>query len=229
MATARTRKKVQVSGVEDIELIHLDIRDIKNYKYNPRDNQAAVSGVANSIKEFRFLVPVVIDKKNELIAGHTRVAAAKQLGINRIPAVRAEHLSKDQIRAFRIIDNKTAELSQWIPDLLSREISLLQDSGISLTDFGWQQEEIDCLTDVVADDCLSGASDSPDERSRHVNRRRPLTTRFVLGEFVFFIPTDSYTRWATQIRNECDFDEEAITRRLHELLQLTGYLDSTIN
>lgn len=129
--------------------VHLEYRDINelvNYEFNPRDNAPAIESVANSIKTFGFLIPVVVDANNVLIAGHTRVAAAKMLGMDEVPTVQVDHLSQQEIDAFRLIDNKVAELAKWDFDMLSGEISKLQGSGLMLTDFGWAREELDCLS-----------------------------------------------------------------------------------
>ena len=87
--------------------------DLIDYKNNPRKNDKAVEAVANSINSFGFKVPVIIDKNNVLVCGHTRVKAAKKLGIKEIPVIIADDLNEEQIKAFRIADNKTAELADW--------------------------------------------------------------------------------------------------------------------
>lgn len=206
-----------------IELEYRDINELKNYDFNPRDNGPAIASVANSIRTFGFLIPVVVDADNVLIAGHTRVAAAKTLGMDEVPTVQVGHLSEDEINAFRVIDNKVAELAKWDFDLLAGEIGKLQGSGLTLTDFGWSREELDCLTDVVASDCLN--TDSlvdlqANERMRRTERRAPATARFVLGELVFFMPASEYTSWVSGIRTLCDYDEQAITRELKRRLGL---------
>ena len=82
--------------------------EIKNYEYNPRDNAAAIKSVAASIKSFGFAIPVVVDADNVLIAGHTRVAAAKTLGLTEVPVIQVNYLSEQEAQAFRVIDNKVA-------------------------------------------------------------------------------------------------------------------------
>jgi hypothetical protein len=204
-----------------VELEYRDIHDLQNYDFNPRDNAPAIESVANSIRTFGFLIPVVVDANNVLVAGHTRVAAAKTLGMDEVPVVQVGHLSEAEINAFRVIDNKVAELAKWDFDLLAGEISKLQGSGLTLTDFGWSREEIDCLTDVVADDCLNTdnlVDIEARERIRRAERRAPATARFVLGELVFFIPASEYREWVNGIRTLCDYDEQAITAELKRRL-----------
>lgn len=204
-----------------INLEYRDIAELKNYDFNPRDNGPAIESVANSIKTFGFLIPVVVDADDVLIAGHTRVAAAKTLGMVEVPVVQVDHLSEAEINAFRVIDNKVAELAKWDFDLLAGEISKLQGSGLTLTDFGYTREELDCLTDVVADDCLNteGLVDIESrDRIRRTERRAPATARFVLGELVFFIPATEYRDWVSGIRTLCDYDEQSITAELKRRL-----------
>lgn len=212
-APARTGQQEQDNRNVRVEMFYQDLHELKPYAANPRDNAAAIDSVANSIKNFGFLVPVVVDHNNILVAGHTRVEAAKTLGLAEVPAIRAEYLTEDQINAFRLIDNKVSELARWDFDLLAGEIQKLSDSGLTLTDFGWTREELDCLGDVVAADCLSTdglISMEERERVQRTERRAPATARFVLGELVFFIPAADYRRWVDGLRALHDFREDDI-------------------
>ena len=105
-----------------MEIKEVAICDIKPYEYNPRNNIAAVGQIARSIKEFGFKVPLVIDKNNIIICGHTRYEAAKKLKLKTVPCILADDLSEEQVRAFRIIDNKTAEISTWDKELFNAEL-----------------------------------------------------------------------------------------------------------
>ncbi len=113
----------------------LPLKDIHPYARNPRKNAEAVKGVAASIREFGFLVPLVIDRNHEIVAGHTRYSAALSLGMREVPCVVADELTEDQIRAFRLADNKVGEMAQWDMDLLPLE---LQGIMMPMTDFGFQ-------------------------------------------------------------------------------------------
>ena len=110
-----------------MNIIEKNINELKAYANNPRHNEKAVDAVAASIKEFGFKVPVVVDKDGVIAAGHTRVAAAKKLGIKTVPCIVADDLTEEQIRAFRLADNKTAELAEWDEDLLALELEALRD------------------------------------------------------------------------------------------------------
>lgn len=112
----------------------------KNAKKHPEEQ---VKAIANSIKEFGFRQPLVLDKNMEIIVGHGRLAAAKQLGMTAVPVVMADDLTEEQVKAFRLADNKTNE-SDWDLDLLAEEISDLPN--LDLTDFGFNEAEILELT-----------------------------------------------------------------------------------
>lgn len=117
-----------------IEIKMLDIDEIKVYEKNPRKNKNAVDAVANSIKDFGFKVPIVIDKDNVIVGGHTRRLAAKKLGIKKVPCVVADDLSEQQIKAFRLADNQVAEFSTWDEDKLAIE---LEELGLDMSAYGF--------------------------------------------------------------------------------------------
>ena len=112
--------------------------ELKEYENNPRINDNAVDKVAASIKEFGFKVPIVIDKDNVIIAGHTRLKASKQLGLEKVPCIVADDLTEEQVKAFRLADNKVSEFSGWDFMKLQEELSSLD---IDMSDFGFVEEE----------------------------------------------------------------------------------------
>lgn len=122
-----------------MQIVEKKITDIKPYKYNPRKNDKAVDAVANSIKEFGFKVPIIIDKNGEIVAGHTRYKASKKLGLEVVPCIIADDLSEEQIKAFRLADNKVGELAEWDDNLLKIELDGILD--IDMTDFGFKIPE----------------------------------------------------------------------------------------
>lgn len=121
-----------------VQVVYKAIDELKPYKRNPRNNDGAVDAVAASIKEFGFKVPIVIDTDGEIIAGHTRLKAAQKLGLAEVPCIIADDLTPDQIKAFRLADNKTAELAEWDFDLLQLE---LEDIKLDMADFGFDTTE----------------------------------------------------------------------------------------
>ncbi len=99
------------------------ITSIRPYENNPRQNDAAVDAVAESIRQFGFRQPIVVDTEGVIICGHTRFKAAEKLGLTEIPVHVAKDLTPEQIKAYRIADNKTAELAEWDYELLPIELS----------------------------------------------------------------------------------------------------------
>lgn len=123
------------------------IDSIKPYENNPRDNDDAINAVANSIHEFGWQQPIVVDKDNVIIAGHTRYKAAQSLGLKEVPVVVASNLSDQQVKAYRLADNKTAELADWDTKKLDEELQDILD--IDMTDFGFDEDiEFDPADDV---------------------------------------------------------------------------------
>lgn len=102
------------------------------YVNNPRNNTDAIDKVASSIKEFGFRVPIVIDKNNIVVTGHTRLLASKKLGLEEVPVIVADDLTEAQIKAFRIADNKVSEYSTWDIDLLRNELDMLEELNFDL-------------------------------------------------------------------------------------------------
>lgn len=133
-----------------MNIIEKPINEIRPYENNPRRNDHAVEAVANSIRDFGFRNPIIIDRDGVILAGHTRHKAAKVLGLETVPCIVADDLDEDAGRAFRIADNKTGEYSIWDREKLAEEID---DIGIDLEQYGFSEEtinEID-LNNVLGD------------------------------------------------------------------------------
>lgn len=127
---------------EDISerMVILNINDLIPYENNPRFNDEAVEAVANSIKEFGFKVPIVVDKNNVIVAGHTRWKACKKLGIEEVPCIVADDLTDDQIKAFRLADNKVGELATWDFTKLEEELANIE---MDMADFNFDIDELE--------------------------------------------------------------------------------------
>lgn len=134
-----------------MKITELDINEIIPYANNPRNNAAAIDAVAASIREFGFKVPVVIDRNNILITGHTRLEAAKKLGLEKIPAIRAADLTEAQVKAYRLADNKVAEIATWDDSALAAELQALDDLDFDMSDFGFSEDDLGDNTDDIAD------------------------------------------------------------------------------
>lgn len=119
-----------------MQIIYKNVKDLIPYINNPRNNDESVGLVASSIKNFGFKVPIVIDTQNEIVAGHTRLLAAKKLNMDTVPCIVADDLDDNQVKAFRLADNKVAEFSKWDDELLWNEISNID--GLNMADFGFE-------------------------------------------------------------------------------------------
>ena len=124
-------------------LENLNITQIKPYEKNPRKNEKAIDKVAQSIKEFGFKQPIVIDNNNIIIAGHTRYQASIKLGLESVPVIKANDLSDEQVKAYRIADNRVAQEAEWDIDLLKMELADLKQIDYNLLETGFNQEELD--------------------------------------------------------------------------------------
>ena len=133
----------------DLEIKMMKVSQLKPYEKNPRKNDEAAKYVAESIKSFGFKVPIVIDKDNVIVAGHTRYKAAKKLKLKEVPCIIADDLTDKQLKAYRIADNKVAEMSEWDFDLLNEELECLFD--FDMTAFGFD-DIIDEPVEVREDD-----------------------------------------------------------------------------
>lgn len=126
-----------------MQIVQRSIKELKPYEKNPRKNDEAVKFVAASIREFGFKVPIVIDRDDVIVAGHTRWKAAKKLGIAEVPCIVADDLTDEQIKAFRLADNKVSEKAEWDFEFLAEELDDLFDFDMSAFGFGVDVEEID--------------------------------------------------------------------------------------
>ena len=125
-----------------MKVTEINVVDLKPYENNPRRNDDAVEPVAKSIKDYGFKVPIVVDKNNVIICGHTRLKAAQKLGLEKVPCIVADDLTEDKVKSFRLADNKVAELAQWDDAALLEEINDLMTLDIDLSDFGFDVSKI---------------------------------------------------------------------------------------
>lgn len=142
---------------DQLQICLVNIDDLQEYENNPRNNEEAAVKVAASIENFGFKIPIVIDKDNIIVAGHTRVKAARILGIKQVPAIVADDLTPEQIKAFRLADNKTAEAATWDDIKLTAELQELAAMNLDflMSDFGFadveQIENVDVEEDEAPD------------------------------------------------------------------------------
>lgn len=134
-----------------MNIIELNVDELIPYENNPRKNDEAVDKVALSISAFGFKVPIVIDAKNVIVTGHTRLKAAKKLGLKTVPCIMADDLTEEQIKAFRLADNKVAEFSDWDEEKLMQELEALGDIDMSLYGFEFPEDTGDDEDDTYSD------------------------------------------------------------------------------
>ena len=140
-----------------MEIINKKLDELKPYENNPRFNDDAVEYVANSIKEFGFKVPIVIDKDGVIVAGHTRYKASIELGLEEVPCIVADDLNEEQIKAFRLADNKVAEQATWDFELLDEELNDILN--INMGDFDFEKSSNINLEDFFEDGTKNESED----------------------------------------------------------------------
>lgn len=141
-----------------MEIIEKKLEELKPYENNPRKNDEAVDYVANSIKEFGFKVPIVIDKNNVIVTGHTRYKASQKLGLKTVPCIIADDLTEEQIKAFRLADNKVSDFSLWDNKKLLQELDEINSDIFT----GFTESEL--FEDIKLTDIF----DEVDERDNQV-------------------------------------------------------------
>jgi len=162
-----------------MQVKQLNINDLRPYEQNPRINDAAVDAVAASITEFGFRQPIVVDEQNIIIVGHTRWKAAKKLGLKKVPVHVATGLTPEQVRAYRVADNKLAELAEWNLDLLPIELAGLQEMDVDLGLLGFDQDELAKLLNPDGTPGLTDPDDIPDLPDKAITQPGDL---WILGE-----------------------------------------------
>src|SRR5436190_1578911 len=138
-----------------------DVDRVRPYERNPRLNDPAVDAVAASLKEFGWRQPIVVDKDDVIVVGHTRWKAAKKLGLTQVPVHVAIELTPAQCKAYRLADNQLASIAEWDPGLLSFELKDLEAMNFDLGLLGFEQEELAHLLDGDAADGLTDPDDVP--------------------------------------------------------------------
>lgn len=136
---------------ERIQIVYKRVDELREYENNPRNNDNAVEAVAASIQLAGFKVPMVIDVDGVIVAGHTRLKAAKRLGMTEVPCIIADDLTEEQIRAFRLADNKVSELAGWNFDKLDDEMEILEEMGMDMSVFGFSDEGDSDILEAIND------------------------------------------------------------------------------
>jgi ParB-like chromosome segregation protein Spo0J len=160
---------------ENMKIQNMALSKLKPYPGNPRKiPQEAVDAVARSIREFGFRVPIVVDASNVIIAGHTRVQAAKQLGMKTVPVHVANDLKPEQVQALRLADNKTASFTQWDAAALDKELANLQAVSAELCEAAGFPLEIEAVVQAIREE--TPFDDAETQATRREERAQKLAT-----------------------------------------------------
>ena len=154
-----------------LSIIYRKISDLKPFARNARTHsRKQVNHIAGSIGEFGFTNPVLVDENGQIIAGHGRVQAAKQLGLTEIPTIQIGHLSRTQKRALRLADNRLAEKAGWDLEILAVELQDLSADGFEIAITGFDPPEVDCILDNAANTKTDGVITAANVRSLRPHR-----------------------------------------------------------
>src|SRR5438552_9658187 len=154
------------------------ITEIKPYEHNPRKNDAAVDAVAKSLKEFGWRQPIVVDKDDVIVVGHTRWKAAQKLGLDKVPVHVAKDLTPEQAKAYRIADNQTNTIAEFDMELLPIELAELKDLNFDMSVLGFDEDELSRLLKAQMNDGLCDPDDVPAPPEEATSKRGGL---WILG------------------------------------------------
>ncbi len=148
-----------------MNIVEIELSKLIDYENNPRKNDGAVDAVAESIKQFGFKVPIIIDKDYVIVAGHTRKRAAEKLGLKTAPCIIADDLTEEQVQAFRLVENKTNELATWDFDKLEEELAELKEMNLDfeMTVFGFENYE-----DVDIDSFFTDKEEEKEKKAKTI-------------------------------------------------------------
>ena len=195
-----------------VELI--TIEKVIPYARNPRITAHAVDKVAASIKEFGFRQPIVVDSEMVIIAGHVRHLASQKLGLKKVPVHVAEGLTAEQVKAYRIADNRTGEDAQWDKEMLALEIGELDSADFDTSLLGFEAAELEELHRGIEGLLTDGLGDGGEKDIEEAD------TKATIGAYSFVIPRDKYLTWMEALKQDAGFDKESINNELKRRLGL---------
>lgn len=182
------------------EVLIVDLASVVPYHNNPRNNEGAVDGLAKVIQTNGFLVPLVVDKDMVLITGHTRRLAMMKLGMTKAQIIVADHLSPEQVQAFRLADNRVSENSKWDEGKLAEELRQLSEIGFDLESTGFSKEELDCLCGSIDASCLDEmdyASVCGTVNPKAVQARDNVVVS--VGNYRLYVHINDYKQWEAEM------------------------------
>jgi ParB-like chromosome segregation protein Spo0J len=192
-----------------VELMPVD--QVIPYARNPRINAHAIEKLAASIKEFGFRQPIVTDKELVIVVGHVRFEAAKRLGLKKVPVHIATELTPEQIKAYRITDNRVGEESEWDKSLLQLEIAELDDATYDTELLGFNAEELKEIQSSL-DSMEDGFGDDDDDDIEEAD------TTARIASYTFPIPREQYLEWMEAIKQQVGFEKKEVIAELKRRL-----------
>ncbi len=162
--------------MKQLKMVERSISTLKGYARNPRKNDEQVDRMIESINEFGFRIPVVAKSDGSVVDGHLRLKAAKKLGMETVPVVLADDLTDAQIKAFRLLANRSANWAEWDDDLLRLELGELQDMDFDMSLTGFNADELDALLDRDSGTVEGSVVGEPEARQK-------LSERFGVAPF----------------------------------------------
>ena len=191
----------------NLELEYIEVDELIPYEKNQRIHSTdQISKIANSIREFGFLNPIIVDENNVVVAGHGRIEGAKLLKMLSVPCVRAENLSQAQIKAYRIADNRLQDLSEFDEELLKQELELLQD------EFNFDIELMGFDLDFLIEDEEEDEVVEKDDESSEII--------VAVGSIKFETSEDKYKKWLNKVHKKVGKENESIEREVKARLGL---------
>lgn len=191
----------------------MSIEKLVPYARNPRITAHAVDKVAASIKEFGFRQPIVVDSEMVIIVGHVRYQAAQKLALKKVPVHVMEGATPEQVKAYRIADNRTGEEAEWDRELLQLEINELDTGDFDKSVLGFNEEELNSLR--LSLESLQDGIEGEEE-----GELEEADTKATIGPYTFVIERGRYLEWMEEIRQRVGFDKEAIVTELQRRLGL---------
>lgn len=203
--------KAALRGTEGLEQWPID--DLVPYAGNVRDHSdEQVESLAASIRRFGFTVPVLVAEDGEIIAGHGRVLAAQVVGLVDVPVIVARGWSEEKVRAYRIADNRLAEMSTWNDDALRAEIQALIDADVETEGLGFSEGDLASLLNI---------EDGLEDGFEDVKTDATETTRVRIGPYSFLVRNDTVKAMLLDVRQDVGDEKAAIIEALKDKLGLT--------
>lgn len=198
--------------INSLKMESWPITKLIEYARNPRNNDDVVDQMVSVIKEFGFRIPIVARSDGLVVDGHLRLKAARVLGLEEVPVILADELTDTQVKAFRILANKSASWAEWDDELLRLEFEELKLEEYNLEFTGFSEDELNDL--MVFDEVDDGYQDSGDEKEI-----KPADVTLAFGEYRSTVNRDKYIEFIEGLRQTVGFDKTAI---VNELLRRLG-------